>query len=211
MLTLVRIIVKSILEIDEGAKIICRGNYEYRIEDKYKNEISNIVSAMNKTLDAVEEGNRAKLIAQEKFFEAELLQKQAEITSMQNQISPHFLYNSMEYINNIAQKHNIQDIIAITNIMAETFRYNTYGSKIATVGEDIDYAFNYFNIINLRRAVPIGIQYDVPEDILKLPILKMTFQPIIENVIKHAFKDGKMGELSISGHCYGVYSMVEVI
>lgn len=210
MLTLVRIIVKSILEIEEGAKIIGNGNYDYRIENKYKNEISNIAEAMNKTLDAIEESNKEKIIAQDRFYEAKLLQKQSEISQLQNQVSPHFLYNSMEYINNIAQKNNIQEIVAVSNIMAETFRYNTYGSKLTTVEEDIDYAFNYFNIINLRRTVPLSITYDVPEEILKLPVLKMTFQPILENVIKHAFKNNGSGKVQIGGYFEGDYAVIEL-
>lgn len=209
MLTLVRIIVKSILEIEEGAKIIGNGNYDYRIENKYKNEISNIAEAMNKTLDAIEESNKEKIIAQDRFYEAKLLQQQSEISQLQNQVSPHFLYNSMEYINNIALKNDIQEIVAVSNIMAETFRYNTYGSKVTTVEEDIDYAFNYFNIINLRRTVPLLITYDVPEEILRLPVLKMTFQPILENIIKHAFKNNKSGQVQIGGCFEDDYAVIE--
>ena len=210
MLTLFNIILKSILEIEKGAKKIISGDYNYRIKQSGKNEISNIAVAMNEMLSAVENANKEKMSVTKKLYKAELLQKQAEIARMQNQISPHFLYNSLEQINSIAEKSNAKEIVAITNILAKSFRYNLNDSEVTTVAEDMDYAFNYFNIINLRRDNPITVCYDLPDDILKLPVLKMVFQPILENIIKHAFKNKADGIVNISGYTENNYVTIVI-
>lgn len=209
MITLMNTILKPILEIEKGANIITGGDYNYRFKQQGENEISNIAVAINRILDAVEKSNNEKLSVTEKLFEVTILQKQAEISHMQNQISPHFLYNSMEQINSIAKRNNISEIVAITNIMAETFRYNLDGEEITTVGADIDYAFNYFNVINLRRSNLISVMYDVPDEVLECKSLKMIFQPILENIIKHAFKNHKDGMVEITGHCTDDYVVIE--
>jgi len=208
MVTLINTILKSILEIERGAKKISSGDYSYRLRMRGKNEISNIATVMNEVLDAVEEYNQDRINATNKLYETKLLQNQAEISHMQNQISPHFLYNSLEQINCLARENNMRELIAITNIMAATFRYNTDGSKLSTVGEDIDYAFNYFNVINLRRVKPISVSYNVPDEILHWPILKMIFQPILENIIKHAFSHEEEGMVTISGTSDEDYAVV---
>lgn len=210
MVTLINTILKSILEIERGAKRISSGDYSYRLKKRGKNEISNVVSAINGVLDAVEKYNQERINATNKLYEAKLLQKQAEISHMQNQISPHFLYNSMEQINSLARKSNNRDLIAFTNIMAATFRYNTDGSELSTIGEDIDYTFNYFNVINLRRATPISVIYNVPEEILHWSILKMIFQPIFENIIKHAFSHDEEGLVTITGEYDEDYAIIRI-
>lgn len=210
MITLMKAILKPILEIEKGASIITNGNYEYRFNQQGENEISNIAVAINGILDAVEKSNDEKLSVSEKLFEVTLLQKQAEISHMQNQISPHFLYNSMEQISSIAKQNNLPEIVAITNIMADTFRYNTDGTELTTVGEDIDYAFNYFNIINLRRTNPISVIYSVSDEVLVCKCLKMIFQPVLENIIKHAFKNNKDGTVEITGYCTEEYVIIDV-
>lgn len=210
MVTLINTILKSILEIERGAQKISNGDYSYRLKVRGENEISNIATVMNGVLDAVEKYNQERINATNKLFEAKLLQKQAEISHMQNQISPHFLYNSLEQINSLARKSNNGELIAITNIMAATFRYNTDSSKLSTVGEDIDYAFNYFNVINLRREKPISVSYNVSEQILQLPILKMVFQPIFENIIKHAFTHDEEGMITIIGESDQEYATIRI-
>lgn len=209
MLTLINNILRDILDIEKGAKIITNSDYSYRFKAKKTNEITNIAIAINGILDAVDKSSTEKLDMQEKLYQAKLLQQQTQISHMQNQISPHFLYNSMEQINSIAKQKDIPELVAITNIMADTFRYNADGDEYTTIGEDIDYAFNYFNVINLRRSSLICVTYDVPDDVLKCKCIKMIFQPILENTIKHAFSRTESGNVELTGHFEEDYVIIE--
>ena len=70
---------------------------------------------------------------QSQLYEKELIQKEAEMLTLQSQINPHFLYNTLECIRAIAIIHKIKEIPSITTSMANIFRYSIKGGLLATI------------------------------------------------------------------------------
>ncbi len=127
----------------------------------------------------------------------------AEYRALQNQINPHFLYNTLEAIRSDALCEGVEDIAVITESLAKFFRYTISNvNSLVTLEEEIINAENYFAIQNYRFGDRIQLRVLTPEDessFLKLRIPKLTLQPIIENAIIHGLehKVGK-GMIEIS-------------
>jgi two-component system sensor histidine kinase YesM len=126
-----------------------------------------------------------------KDYEREILKKQVDIATLQNQINPHFLYNSLECIRGQAILNNAPEIAEITLALSKFFRYGiSTKSDIVTLREELDSINNYMKIQQFRfkDSFSLAIDYDKNEpEILDALLPKLTFQPIIENAINHGF------------------------
>ncbi len=195
---LIKNISESISDIDKEIGIICSGKWNHRIHYKHKNEIGSIVQNFNTLLDEYDEMNQQNRQMAEEIHQSKFLQLQAQIDHLQEKISPHFLYNSMEHIKGVALEHNVPEIADITCVLSQIFRYNLNDSKSATVEDELSYALAYFNVINARKKYPIRIKIGLSPKIMEKQIIKMIFQPILENILKHAAL-GKDGLVEFSG------------
>lgn len=126
------------------------------------------------------------------------VQKKTELKAIQAQISPHFLYNTLNSINAMAQKHNVEDIEFMTSSLATFFtRTLNNGNIYSTIENEIVHIISYINIQNVRFSNKFNIKIDIPDKIKKYTILNLTLQPLVENCIVHAFKN-KEGFCQIS-------------
>lgn len=167
-------------------------NIKQRIELKVKNEVGIIANDINKMLDKIENMTKNIFNMHTKLYEAELSKKEAELSALQSQINPHFLYNTLECIRSIALNHRIPEIVRISTSMARIFRYCIKGENYVTVEEEIGCIVNYLNIISIRFMGKIQNQICVDENIMKLPIIKMILQPLVENAVYHGM-EAKVG------------------
>ncbi|MCD7956666.1 MAG: histidine kinase [Lachnospiraceae bacterium] len=145
-------------------------------------ETGELAWQINKMLDHINE-------LMEENIHREVLAKNAEIRSLQNQINAHFIYNVLESIKMMAEieeKYEISD--AITRL-GHLLRYNMYWiSGTVTVREEIEYIRNYIALMNLRFDYEIYLSENLPEIVLRQKIPKMTLQPIVENAICHGIE-----------------------
>lgn len=121
----------------------------------------------------------------------------AEYRALQNQINPHFLYNTLEAIRSDAIAMGVEDIANITESLAKFFRYTISNvNSLVTLEEEIINAENYFKVQNYRFGDKIRLiihTSDDETDFMKLKIPKLTLQPIIENAIVHGLEN-KIGD-----------------
>lgn len=124
----------------------------------------------------------------------ELLRKNAQLENLRNQISPHFLYNSLQLIKTEAAIIKNKEISKIVTNMANLLRYsmNTKTTHV-TVGEEVNYIVDYFEIYCRRYDGNLKYEINVADEIKNLKMQKMILQPIVENCIKHNFDYIKSG------------------
>lgn len=118
--------------------------------------------------------------------------KQAEYLALQNQINPHFLYNTLEAIRGDALLSGMQTIVDVAEALAIYFRYTiSRVNQLVTLADELRNAESYFAIQKYRYGdrLDMRIQYD-PEDapLLDCHLPKLTLQPIIENAITHGLE-----------------------
>lgn len=129
---------------------------------------------------------------------AEILMKNAEINNLQDQINPHFLYNTLEVIRGEALLKGEKKIAEMTASLANYFRYNiSRKDTFVFLKDELKNSMNYFNIQKNRFGDKISCEilyHDVDEDeIGNCYIPKLILQPLIENAIYHGL-ELKMGE-----------------
>lgn len=156
------------------------------MEDETYNEIQYVSDKFRR----IESSNRELSdIVDEKVDE---LTKQ-HIAALQAQICPHFTYNTLDTINWIAfnetGKRN-NDISVAVRSLSELFRSSMDINEIfRSVREEIEFTKLYINIIHIRRKNVFDIEWNVDESLLDYSILKLSIQPLIENISLHAVDD----------------------
>ena len=132
-----------------------------------------------------------------------LSNRQAQYLALQNQINPHFLYNTLEAIRGDALSAGMRDIASITEALATFFRYTISNmDNLVSVEEELSNAENYFAIQNYRFGERIRMQVTIEpgcEAAMDLMIPKLTLQPIIENAIIHGLEE-RVGPGSVTVH-----------
>lgn len=120
----------------------------------------------------------------------DLNKRQAQYLALQNQINPHFLYNTLESIRGEALIAGLDGVADMTEALAKFFRYTiTNIENLVTVQDELDNCETYFLIQKYRFGdrLQLHIDYDAEdwEDIMNCKIPKLTLQPILENSIIH--------------------------
>ena len=116
--------------------------------------------------------------------------KKSEYLALQNQINPHFLYNTLEGIRAEALIAGVDSIAEMTEALATYFRYTiSQVNNLVSVEEELDNCETYFGIQKYRFGdrLQLHIDYDIAEyeKIMNCRIPKLTLQPILENSIIH--------------------------
>lgn len=123
--------------------------------------------------------------------------KQAELLALQNQINPHFLYNTLEAIRGDALCEGVEGIADTTEALSTFFRYTITETKnLVTLEDELDNVENYFKIQQYRFGEKLRMEVKLPSEgkmVLQRRLPKLTLQPIIENAIFHGLESKAEG------------------
>lgn len=175
-------------------------------------EIDIITKYINKMLkrnnEIIEKNNKSQI----DLYNAQIHQKQAELLFFESQINPHFLYNTLECIRSISDYYNVQEISEISLAASNIFRYAIKSHEIVPLFKEIECAQNFMAIMSLRFPERFKLKISINKSEYHLNFLKMVLQPILENSIKHGFKE-KVNEcyISIRGFVKDDFYHIEVI
>lgn len=119
-----------------------------------------------------------------------LLRRQVELSFLQHQINPHFLYNTLDSIRSRALMDRQREIARMTEILARFFRYCiSRDDSMVRVGEELDHIRDYFYIQKFRFEDRFDMEIDVErEELLELFLPRMTIQPLVENAMIHGLE-----------------------
>jgi len=120
----------------------------------------------------------------------EILVTKAHLKSLEQQLNPHFLYNSLETINWFAKKSGGKNISTIVESLGDLLRSCIGEHKeLITVKEEIAFIQSYLKIQCIRFEDNLEVQFIVPEESLDWLIPKMSIQPLVENAILHSLEE----------------------
>lgn len=123
-----------------------------------------------------------------KLYEEKIRTQATQIDFFRSQINPHFLYNVLELIRSLALEHDAPDISAITVAVGKMYRYNTKGNPVVPFREELEMTKAYIEIQKFRFQSKFDIIYNIPEEALEIPVIKIILQPIVENAIQHGIE-----------------------
>lgn len=177
----INVVVKSMEKTEQGNL-----NVRVPINKKMPKEVEIIASTFNTTMERL-----GRSITKEK--EAVEKQKNAEITALEAQINPHFLYNTLDTINWMAIEKDEFEISNSISTLAVILRYAIDKSnEIVTVKEEMDWLKKYIYLQQTRLKNKFQCEIHVQPQVLNCPIHKLLLQPFVENAILHGF-DGAAG------------------
>lgn len=122
------------------------------------------------------------------LYETELEKKQAELEFLRSQINPHFLYNTLESIRDIALEEQVPEIAGMSDALARLFRYNVKGQAIVPLSQELEITMAYLDIQKARFPGKLEVICSVRPEALNVPIMKFLLQPLVENAVFHGIE-----------------------
>lgn len=145
-----------------------------------------------------EMAKRIKTLMQDIVAEHESKRK-SEFDTLQSQINPHFLYNTLDIIVWMIENEKKQEAVKVVTALARFFRISlSKGKSIIPVRDELEHVRNYLTIQQMRFKNKFVYEIRAGEDVMDLAALKLMLQPLVENAIYHGmeFMDGD-GEILV--------------
>jgi two-component system sensor histidine kinase YesM len=186
-----RTIIRPIQRLESGMRQTEKGNWTQVPMTGGKDEMDRLVRSYNLMVARLSELVDQVYAAELKNQEHLLKRQVAEFQALQLQINPHFLYNTLETVICYAVIQDSNEIKDIVRSLSYMLRYSvqTHLEEI-TVANELKHILHFMMIMNHRFEKEFDIQVDVPPEYLLKKMVRLSLQPLVENVFKHAFPDG---------------------
>lgn len=189
-------IIKPIEQLNKAMKKVEQGDWSVRLESDL---VCHDIQTMNHGFNTMV-GEIDHLTA--RILEERMMLKDAQMAALRYQINPHFLYNSLQTIEAIAEVKEIPDIQMISKSMGDILRYNIRGFETVTLREELNMIRAYLQIEKIRFGDALEFQIDVEKQDEECEILKFILQPIVENCIVHGLSSSKNKKIRIFANIY---------
>ena len=189
-----RIITVPLQKLKSGAEEIAGGNMNLRLHFRSEDEIGQLGNSFNYMTEQVQE------LLVKVDYEARKKQEY-EFALLNEQVKPHFLYNSLDIITKLSEMNRNQEARRAIRRLADYYRNSLSDSKkIITIKQEIQIVEDYLELQRIRYKDLFTYEVQIEEEILQMRIPKLTLQPLIENAIYHGlkYKEGA-GILRITG------------
>ena len=179
MVLITRAMYQPLRRLTETMSLVSGGELERRVEVTTKDEIGILSAEFNDMLGHIE-----SLIGQ--LVQEEMLKKDAELEALQYQITPHFMYNTLNSVKYAALLKGEAEIGGLLEDFIELLQasINKKG-KFVTVAEEIHFVKNYMNLQRMRYEEEIEADYQIQQDALPCFLPRLMLQPLVENAILH--------------------------
>ncbi|AFC28239.1 multi-sensor signal transduction histidine kinase [Paenibacillus mucilaginosus 3016] len=170
------------------------GNLDAKARNTGTDEIADLGHSFNIMLGQIKQLLERSLKEQEQI-------KKAELRTLQAQINPHFLYNTLESIMWMAETRKHDEVIALVKALSQFFRITlSKGRDQIHIKSELDHIENYLVIQRMRYRDILDYEVDLPEELNPYPIVKMSLQPLVENALYHGIKNKRgRGLIRITG------------
>lgn len=170
-----------------------------------QNEIGSLTTSFNAMTHRIEE------LMEENVKEQEQKRK-IELKALQSQITPHFLYNTLDSIIWMAEGKKYEDVVLMTASLARLLRQSISNEdETVLIGQEIQYVKSYLTIQKMRYKDKLEFEINVDPFINSVHIVKLVLQPIVENAIYHGlkYKESK-GLLTVTGYQKNQNAVIEI-
>ncbi|MFF2091545.1 sensor histidine kinase [Paenibacillus sp. NPDC058174] len=185
---------KPIKQLQEHMKKVEKGTFDIRVPIENPKEIASLARSFNLMVVRIEE--LMNQVVQEQEFK-----RKSELSALQSQINPHFLYNTLDSIIWMAEGKKSEEVVLMTSALAKLFRASiSRGQELVSIRTEIEHVANYLTIQKMRYTDKLDFRIDVEPGIMQYRTLKVLLQPLLENAIYHGIKNKVgTGEIIVSG------------
>ena len=185
----------SIERLVSEIRIIRKGDYDHRIQMNTDDEFTEVGYQVNHMLDSIQALN-------DRNTELLKLNSRIEMDQLTAQMNPHFLYNTMDMINWMAQQGRTSEVCNAVQSLSRFYKLTLSRKKgISTIAKEEEHVSIYVHLQNMRYHDSISFISDIPDELMEYQIPKLTLQPVIENSILHGIleKPSKSGTIVLTG------------
>ncbi|WP_435165210.1 sensor histidine kinase [Paenibacillus glycanilyticus] len=200
-----RRLTKSLTRLVKQISTISKYEFDRHVKVDGSYETRQLGLAFNAMIDELNE-------YVDKLVETQKQQRNAELEALQQQINPHFLYNTLASVKFMVQQGNKEKAAETINALISLLQ-NAIGnvSEMITVQQELDNMKNYVFINQVRYGERIRVSYFIGPDCLDYRVPKLMIQPFIENAFFHAFNDKSEGYIYIMVAQEGSALVCEVV
>lgn len=192
--------------LETSVKRIEKGYIDTKIPANGFYEVKNLGKAIESMVDQMEG-------LMETIVWEQAQKRTAELDVLQNQINPHFLYNTLDSIIWMIENDNTKDAITMVTSLAKLFRISlSNGENIISINSEISHAKNYMTIQQMRFKNKFVCTFDIEEEARSMETIKLIVQPLLENAIYHGVKylDGD-GKINVKAYCRDESLFIDVV
>lgn len=159
------------------------GDFDLKVEVTGQKEVVHLSRSFNSMLEKIR-----KLM--EEVVSEQNAKRKTELKALQNQINPHFLYNTLDSIVWLAENERSDDVVTTVIALARFFRISiSKGQTFIPVKDEISHIKNYLTIQKIRYVNKFEYTFEIDPEILESQVMKLILQPIVENAIYHGVGD----------------------
>ncbi len=171
---------RHVLEYNDDA---ASGHLPEPLDPGAEDEVGQLIDAYNGMVDRI-----GQLMQEQEAQEEE--SRRLEISALQNQINPHFLYNTLDTVNWMSKMKQPDQVETIIRNLSDFYRLClSSGQDVLTVEKEIEICRHYFSIMVLRNHKDYRLDIQVPEEMMTLMLPKITLQPLVENAMNHGLME----------------------
>ncbi|WP_274652007.1 sensor histidine kinase [Paenibacillus humicola] len=177
-------VLEPLKRIRELMRQVERENFNLEMKVQGNDEIALLAGSFNRMSHRLNE-----LINE--VHVSKLKQKDAELKALEEQINPHFLYNTLDLIYWMSRMEQAYETSVMVNSLSQLFRIGlNSGSRFTTVAKEVEHIEHYILIQQKRYEETIDFSIDLEPKTRDCRVTKMVLQPIVENAIRHGIEPG---------------------
>lgn len=171
----------------ENTRRLSKGDFSAYVENKGTNEITVLSDSFNRMVEKLQ-------LLMHELEQNTRTREQLELRLMQEQINPHFLYNTLEIIVWLAESGDKEKVIGVVQSLSHFFRVVlSQGRAVVTVREELACIESYLYIQQVRYSDILTYEIDASDSTLQYNIQKLSLQPLVENALYHGIKSKRGG------------------
>jgi two-component system sensor histidine kinase YesM len=176
-----------ILRLRSTMRVVEQGNFDVTADITRRDEIGDLARDFNIMIARIKELVRTNAEEQEE-------KRKSELMALQNQITPHFLYNTLDSIVWMAEGQQNEEVVKMVSALARLLRLSiSRGEELVTIRDEIAHIGHYLTIQKVRYRDKLDFDISVDEGIMGLYVPKVILQPLVENAIYHGIKNNDEG------------------
>lgn len=177
-----RSVIKPIHKLLRSMQKAPSGNFRKVKVELNSSEFEQLYSGYNQMIEQIEQ--MLKRIIQE-----QQTIRRAELNTLQAQIKPHFLYNTLDSITSLAMSGMNDKVCEMLEALGSYYRLSvSKGNEVITLHEEVEIVRHYLTIQQVRYPGVFEVQYDIDPDCERVMMPKLVLQPLVENSLYHGIR-----------------------
>lgn len=174
-----------IIEIEDAMKAVEEGDLSVRADVRGNDEIAGLAQGFNEMVEQVNE-------LMNSIYEDQSRMRRLELRALQEQIKPHFLYNSLDSIKWLLRLKRNDDAIAMVKNLTALLRISlSHGREIITVEDELKHVTAYLELQKMEYRSKFDYRVVADERVTGLLTPKLLLQPLVENALNHGISREK--------------------